>query len=156
MNKYIIVTCKCRNRYDHSEGLFTDMNTDYMGSIHDPDNAAMRASYVQWVHEQAARSDCGWVSVTEVELTTGLSTLIAHKANPLMERKELNKEAKAKRAVLKAAPSDFLYPQGFFSTTPPPLSPSLLAAMNGQPVPAIPVAYDVDEEEEHEAPTNQW
>ncbi len=155
MSKYLIVTCKCRNRYDHGENLCIDMNTDYMGSIHDPDNAAMRASYVQWVHEQASRSDCGWVSVTEVELTTGLSTLVAHKANPIMERKELNKEAKAKRVALKATPSDFLYPQGFFNAQST-LSPAMLAAINGQPVPAISVADDIDEEEEHEAPTNQW
>ncbi len=155
MSKYIIVTCKCRNRYDHGENLFTDMNTDYMGSIHDPINEQMKASYVQWVHEQALRSDCGWVSVTEVELTTGLSTLIAHKANPIMERKELNKEAKVKRAALKAAPSDFLYPQGFFSAQPV-LSPAMLAAINGWPAPAISIADDVDEEEEHVAPTNQW
>ncbi len=132
------------------------MNTDYMGSIHDPDTAGMKASYAQWVHEQSLRSDCGWVSVTEVELTTGLSTLIAYKANPIMERKELNKEAKVKRAALKVAPSDFLYPQGFFSSTTTALSPTMLAAINGQPVPAISVADDVDEEEEHEAPTNQW
>jgi hypothetical protein len=131
------------------------MNTDYMGSIHDPINEHMKASYAQWVHEQALRADCGWVSVTEVELTKGLSTLIAYKANPIMERKELNKEAKAKRATFKAAPSDFLYPQGFFSAQPA-LSPAMLAAINGQPVPAISIADDVDEEEEHEAPINQW
>lgn len=151
MSKHIIVTCKCRNRYDHNESLFTDMNTDYMGSIHDPDNAAMLASYVQWVHEQAMRSDCGWVSVAEVELTTGLSTLIAHKANPIMERKELNKEAKAKRAALKAAPVDFLYPQGYFNTTTNyvPIPPSLLAALGSQ-------QSEQDGEEGLAAPANQW
>ncbi len=146
MSKYVIITCKCRNRYDHNENLFIDTNTDYMGSINDPINEQMKVSYVQWVHEQTLRSDCGWVSVTEVELTTGLSTLIAHKANPIMERKELNKEAKVKRAALKAAPSDFLYPQGFFSAQPA-LSPAMLAAINGQPVPAMVVADDMEEDE---------
>jgi len=152
MSKHIVITAKCRNRYDHAENIFVDMNTDYVGSVHDPNNESMLASYAQWVHEQGNRSDCGWVSATEVEVTTGLSTLIAYKSNPILERKELNKEAKAKR---KAAPNDFLYPQGFFSAQPV-LSPAMVAAINGQPVPAISVADDVDEEEEHEAPSNQW
>ena len=151
MSKHIIVTCKCRNRYDHAENLFTDMNTDYMGSIHDPDNVAMKANYVQWVHEQALRSDCGWVSVTEVELTTGLSTLIAYKANPIMERKELNKEAKVKRVALKTAPSDFLYPQGFFSNTSVPIPPAILQAMN-----AAQTSEEDEEEEESEPANPEW
>jgi len=155
MSKYVIITCKCRNRYDHSEGLFTDMNTDYMGSLHDPDNAAMKASYVQWVHEQASRSDCGWVSVTEVELTTGLSTLIGYKANPIMERKELNKEAKIKRAIYKNVPNELLYPQGFFSATPVAVPPSLLAAIAGQPAPSLVMADDADYDEP-QPQEDQW
>ncbi len=150
MSKYIIVTCKCRNRYDHNESLFTDMNTDYMGSIHDSDNAAMKASYVQWVHEQAARSDCGWVSVTEVELTTGLSTLIAYKANPILERKELNKEAKVKRVSSKSVMNEWLFAPQINTLTATHIPPSLLAALNAQ-------QSEEDGEEAHPPePVNQW
>jgi hypothetical protein len=131
------------------------MNTDYMGSIHDPINEQMRASYAQWVHEQAARSDCGWVSVTEVELTTGLSTLIAYKANPIMERKELNKEAKIKRVSSKGIMNEWAYVPSIAQFSAAPIPPSLLAVLNAQQS-----EQDEEEDEHPEAvlstSTNQW
>lgn len=150
MSKFTIVTCKCRNRYDHNENLFIDLNTDYAGSIHDPDNSTLKGHYTVWVDEQGSRADCGWVSVTEVELTTGLSTLIAYKANPIMERKELNKEAKIRRASRKISTGDFLYPQGFFSNTSVPIPPAILQAMN------VAQTSEEDEEEESEPVNPEW